>query len=388
MVVLTSRLSLRAYPWLADHAVHGVVLFPGTGFVELAVRGADAVGAGGLRELVVEAPLVIPERDSVQVQVVVNDDDTLGIYSRATDDDPWVRHATAVTGSGDDRRADFGSWPWPPVDASPVDVADFYQLTADSGFVYGPVFQGLRRVWRGDGEVFAEVVVPEGEVDRARKFGVHPALLDAALQAMAFVGLDPAPGGWLPFSFADVTLHAVGATVGRVRVVRTGPDSVGVELVDGDGDPVVSIGSLVLRPVSAGGPVAGVRAGTMLAVDWSSVVTLEDPAPGTDVVVFRAADDIALDGIASAGVVVLEAVGVAGGMPRSAHEVTGWVLAQVQRWLVDDRCVDGRLVVVTRGAVAVDPGEPVGDVAAAAVWGLVRSAQAEHPGRITLLDTD
>src|SRR4051794_19852779 len=45
-VVLTGRLSLGAQPWLADHGVAGVVVFPGAGFVELAVRAGDEVGCG------------------------------------------------------------------------------------------------------------------------------------------------------------------------------------------------------------------------------------------------------------------------------------------------------------------------------------------------------
>ncbi|MGV9271635.1 type I polyketide synthase, partial [Kitasatospora sp. NPDC003701] len=70
-VVLTGRLSLATHPWLADHTVLGSVLLPGTGFVELALRAADQVGCGVLEELTLEAPLVLPERGAVQLQVVV-----------------------------------------------------------------------------------------------------------------------------------------------------------------------------------------------------------------------------------------------------------------------------------------------------------------------------
>ncbi|MET7572871.1 type I polyketide synthase [Streptomyces sp. NPDC005492] len=381
-VVLTSRLSLRAQPWLGDHAVHGTVLFPGTGFVELAVRGADAVGAGGLRELIVEAPLVVPATGSVQVQVVVNDDGGLAVYARTTDDEPWTRHATAVL--GDASPAESAGWEWPPAGGSRVDVSDFYRLTADHGFVYGPAFQGLREVWAGPEEVYAEVAVGDDEVDRARKFGVHPALLDAALQASAFVGLEPVPAGRLPFSFSDVTLHAGGATATRVHLVRTGADSMRVELADTDGQLVLSIGSLVMRPVAVGAVAGGVRSGLVLGLDWSSVVALSEALPGGDVAVFGALDDVE----PGADVLVLEACGVAGDVVRSAHELTAWVLAQVQRWLEGERFAGSRLVVATRGAVETEPGETVTDLAAAAVWGLVRSAQAEHPGRITLLDVD
>ena len=69
--LLTGRLSLRAQPWLADHAVAGAVLLPGTAFVEMAVQAGDAAGCGRVEELALEAPLVLPAEGAVQVQVVV-----------------------------------------------------------------------------------------------------------------------------------------------------------------------------------------------------------------------------------------------------------------------------------------------------------------------------
>src|SRR5207302_1318986 len=60
------------------------------------------------------------------------------------------------------------------------------------------------------------------------------------------------------------------------------------------------------------------------------------------------------------------------------------VLGVVQEWLAGER--PERLVVVTSGAVAIQSGEPVADLAGAAVWGLVRSAQTENPGRLVLAD--
>ncbi|MFJ4659056.1 polyketide synthase dehydratase domain-containing protein, partial [Nocardia sp. NPDC088792] len=176
--VLTGRVSLRSAPWLADHVVHGVVLFPGTGFVELAIRAADAVGAGSVAELIIHAPLALPEHGQVQVQVVVTGD-SVEIYARSDDDQPWTRHAEAVLGvdamSSTEVRV--------PESSERVDVTTFYDVTADHGFVYGPAFRGLASVRHHDGDVFAEVRLPEKEGVRAARFGVHPALLDAVLQA-------------------------------------------------------------------------------------------------------------------------------------------------------------------------------------------------------------
>ncbi|QVI25378.1 polyketide synthase dehydratase domain-containing protein [Nocardia tengchongensis] len=106
-VMLTSRLSLASQPWLADHAVRGVVLFPGTGFVELALRAGEEVGCPVLRDLTLTTPLVLTAQTAVQLQVVVDDDGQGGrrvvVYSRDTDDPQaeWVTHAEGVLGRQD-----------------------------------------------------------------------------------------------------------------------------------------------------------------------------------------------------------------------------------------------------------------------------------------------
>ena len=128
---------------------------------------------------------------------------------------------------------------------------------AEQGLEYGPVFQGLRGVWRRGGEVFVEVALGEGEVGRAGLFGVHPALLDAALHGIG-VGLSGVEGEGreggvvgLPFSWGDVSLFAVGASVLRVCLAPVGGGGVSLVAVDEGGGLVVSVGSLVLREVSA-----------------------------------------------------------------------------------------------------------------------------------------
>ncbi|MBL7314870.1 hypothetical protein INQ24_27075, partial [Escherichia coli] len=83
--------------------------------------------------------------------------------------------------------------------------------------------------------------------------------------------------------------------------------------------------------------------------------------------------------------VVFESVPLAGDVVAGVYAATSSVLDVLQSWLTRDGA--GVLVVMTRGAVAL-PGEDVTDLAGAAVWGLVRSAQTEHPGRIVLVDSD
>jgi polyketide synthase 7 len=371
-VVLTGRLSMAADPWLADHAVAGVVLFPGAGFVELALRAGDEVGCSVVEELTLSAPLLLPAADGVRVQVVVGAPDGAGrravsMYSLgAQTGSEWTLHAAgALSAAAPAPAADLSVWP--PVGATPVDVADAYELLAGRGYEYGPAFRGLRAMWRLGNEVFAEVAVPEVAGVKAGGFGIHPVLVDAALHAMGVAGQQTET--MLPFSWQGVCLHAAGASRARVRIAPVGVGAVSVELADAAGLPILSVRELVVRPVSAAqlSVVTSPRAGGgLFEVVWTPVALQHN--------------DTAYDGVAvwqpgSA------ADGVVGSVYAAAHELLG----VLQSWLAGDG--PGVLVVQTREAVGL-AGEDVTDLAGAAVWGLVRSAQAENPGRVVLLDSD
>ncbi|TYC16101.1 type I polyketide synthase [Actinomadura syzygii] len=385
-VTLTGRLSVSAQPWLADHAVSGVVLFPGTGFVELAVRAGDHVGCGHVEELTLEAPLVLPEDGGASVQVVVGAAEepgggarSLEIYSRAGTDAPWVRHATGTLAAVATPQGP-GLEQWPPPGASEVDVTGLYEGLALAGLEYGPVFQGLTAAWRRDGEVFAEVALPE-EV-AADDFGLHPALLDAALHAVALSdAVTSGNGVLLPFAWTGVDLFASGAAKLRVRVTPSGPGVVALTVADGTGEPVASVASLALREITAGQLSAAAGSPfheSLFQLEWSPVPA----APSVPAVEWTDWDALAPDGDVP-GVVVLPVTG--GADPGSVRTAVNRVLAAARSWFDDDRFLGGRLVVVTSGAVSVD-GEDVTDLAGAAVWGLIRSAQSEDPGRIVLAD--
>ncbi|MFA1552044.1 polyketide synthase dehydratase domain-containing protein, partial [Actinomadura chokoriensis] len=431
--LLTGRLSLRSHPWLADHAVRGVVLVPGTAFVEVAVRAGDQVGCERVEELTLEAPLVLSERGGVQVQVVVGALDESGrrsvsVYSReeeAAEQEPWTRHAVGVLASRVSSEV-FEMGVWPPEGAAAVGVEGFYDQLAAAGFEYGPAFQGLQRAWRRGDEVFGEVELPEELVAEAGRFGVHPALLDAALHGMGLGSLlrSPSPDSGdqnlLPFAWSGVTVHASGASRLRVRLARVGQDAVSVTVADATGGPVASVDSLVLRPVSAQQLQAAGSAAqeSLFRVEWVTV--------GAAVAEVSAADRWAVLGggelgSALAGVpgnrlqtyadlaMLREAVAAGEPVPQvvmmplleeteretspeetpsRVRAVLSEALELMQSWLADDRFTASRLVIVTRGAVATGSQDRPVDLVHAPVWGLMRSAQSEHPGRFVLLDLD
>ncbi|WP_157574412.1 type I polyketide synthase [Nocardia jejuensis] len=408
-VVFTGRLSLAAHPWLADHAVAGVVLLPGAALVELASHVGTLVDRPRLAELVIETPLALAEAP-VDLRVVAapaaTGARTITVYSRiggpaASDDEAaqWIRHATAtVTEEPDLSPVEVDSSHWPPAGATAIALDHAYTGLAERGYEYGPAFRGLTALWTRDGEVFAEVTLPDSaRSDRAR-FAVHPAVLDAALHALLLGGLAPdtRPGAIaVPFSWESAALYPTGATTVRVRaaVTSSGPggEQITLTLTDPAGAPVAAVGALTLRTLSTDA-MALPRAEVLgYELNW---VPRAESVPGVVATWHSPPDDaetVTLDGRVTTVIRVAAEHRNAhsrDGSPRIAlpHQVRDLITeltVHLQRLLERDH----RLVFVTSHAVAVHPHDPI-DLSAAAAWGLLRTAQSENPDRILLVDTD
>ncbi|HXS47866.1 MAG TPA: SDR family NAD(P)-dependent oxidoreductase, partial [Solirubrobacterales bacterium] len=381
-LLFTGRLSLASHPWLADHALAGTVLLPGTAFVELALRAGEQVEAQTLEELALQAPLILPQQGAVALQVSVGGPDEEGrrevsIHSRPDGgEEGWSCHAQGLL-SPQATAAVASLEAWPPKGAEPLEVDYLYDRLAEAGFEYGPAFQGLTAAWRDAEAIYAEISLSEEQASDARRFGIHPALLDSALHT-AFLGSGPEgardrPLG-LPFAWSDVSLHATGATELRVRVEVKGEDGMSLVAADQGGAVVAEVGSLRLRPLDAAQlQGAGSRQDGLLGLRWQHVPLAEAAAS---------------EGVEAPEVVHVEPLlDPAAALPDAARASTGAVLELIQGWLRREPLPDSRLVLVTRGAVAAKEGESP-DLAVAPVWGLLRSAQSEHPGRFTLIDTD
>ncbi|SEF36329.1 Acyl transferase domain-containing protein [Amycolatopsis pretoriensis] len=388
-LLFSGRLSVGTHPWLADHVVGGSILFPGTGFVEMAIRAGDEAGCPRLEELTLEYPLVVPERSGIRVQFALGAPDgggtrTFSVHSRPEGDSAaWTRHAIGKLAKAG-KTGKFELSEWPPAGAEEVRLEGTYEELAADGLVYGPAFRGLVAAWKRDGEAFAEIQLPAAVSDVDR-YGIHPAVLDAALHTIGVSGAagdEPA----LPFAWEGVRLHAVGATTLRVHVRPVGSGAVSLDVADGAGAPVASVESLLLRPMSAVPQAVPAGGGdSLFRVAWERT-DLDAVAEVTDWTVLgpdafgltealgaKAAESVS----ETSGLVVLPAGGT-GDVHAELHRVLGLL----QDWLAGST---GSLIVVTRGAVAAEAGENP-DPAGAAVAGLVRSAQAEHPGRIALVD--
>ncbi|SDY87933.1 pimaricinolide synthase PimS1 [Amycolatopsis xylanica] len=359
-VVLTGRLGVDKQPWLADHSVMGSILVPGTAFVELAVRAGEQAGTPFIDELTLEAPLVLPEDGGLAVQVVVGSagsdgERSVAVYS--SDGDTWTRHAEGQLKPGG-AAPSFDLSEWPPAGATPLPVEGAYERLITRGYEYGPVFQGLQAAWKHGEDVYAEVALPDGT--SADGFGLHPALLDASMHADLLAEGDG--DTLLPFAWRGVSLHASGASGLRVRMSPSGKDSVSFAVADASGAPVLSVESLVSRAVSPEQLSRGGRTESLYRLEWTPLAAVAGSAPEHVVFTVESGSD------------VLEFL----------HANTNTILAKVQDWIAEDQAA--QLVFVTQGAVPV--GDTEIDLTQAPVWGLVRAAQEENPGRFVLVDTD
>ncbi|MFI0411702.1 SDR family NAD(P)-dependent oxidoreductase [Actinomadura sp. 3N508] len=415
----TARVSLETQPWLADHAVNGTPLLPGTAFVDLALHAGFAAGCPAVEELTLQSPLVFSGDESWDLHVTVGPATDEGRRDFAVHSRPqhgqsvWTTHAIGVLGPDD------GTVP-PPADSEDasekVDVASLYERLADQGYGYGPSFQNLRELHRDGSVLHARVQV--GADTALTGYGIHPALLDAALHALAANTADDndddnsAPS--LPFSWSGVRLHATSADTLHVRLTQTRPDTVTLHATDPTGQPVITIDELTLRvltgDIAPPAPVAP-AASDLFHLEWRLFSDSEaDPAMDAAFLGDAFTNDeptiyISLDQLAAAidqgmdapGEVIAlpslfdgECAHGTGGdcsCPQAVTAATETALALVQEWLASEHFEQSVLTLVTRHAHLVADDDQALRPAQAAVWGLVRSAQNEHPGRFRLLDS-
>ncbi len=412
--VFTGRLSLDRHPWLADHVVMGTVLVPATAFVELALHAGAHVGTAMIEELTIGAPLVLGDGRGATIQVTVADADPDGtrrltIYSRpdVPDGPPeWTEHATGTLAPSPDTAAAFDV-PWPDEYGDPLDVRETYERLAAAGYEYGPAFQGLRQLADDGDERVAELGLDEELADTAERYQLHPALADAALQTAMLGRLEAQTAGRpeVPVAFVGVRVHRPGASTVRARA---GADN-RVEAVDENGDPVLSIESVLMRAIdpSALG-AAGELGRDLYEVAWTELpvgsidataarVAVLGDGPVAEVLgagVDRYEDLAALEAAVDGGkpfpgrVVVGPIVPAADGpLADVVHDVSERGLDALQAWIASAQLPEAKLVLVTHRALAIGAADSP-DLTQAAIPGLVRSAETENPDRVALLDLD
>ncbi len=421
--LFTGRLSLQEHPWLKDHAVMDTMLLPATAFLELALAGAQQTGFECVRELILHAPLIFgDEQHAVQIQLTVSEPDErqrseLAIHSRPEtsseqpgESEQWTLHATGVLDteppSGQAEHASLLEQ-WPPPGAQALDSESLYDRLEAAGYHYGPAFQGLHAAWQREGELFAEVTLAEDQASQASSYHLHPALADAALHPLILQGLDTQQPQQpqIPFSLTGIHLHTHASTTLRIRITTQANGPARLLAFDRTGAPVFSIEELQTRPLDRHAlRTAKHHDENLYELQWTEI-QLPTPAPAptdhrfaiigepqlggseqhySDLATLIEAID---SGAAVPNIVVVEQAPYAGdrGHAHAARGAVQHAVDLLKLWLAEERLLDARLVLLTRGAVAVADEESP-DLVTASLWGLLRSAQAEHPDRLLLVD--
>jgi polyketide synthase 12 len=423
-VVFTDRWSLRTHDWLADHAVFGAVVVPATAYLDLALSVGDLVGCAAVEELSLAVPLILPSVGEVQVRVVVGAADETGrrsvdVYARPEENGRtvggWTRHATGNLSPSTSRTGDERSLAaWPPVAARRLDLDGLYESLAEQGFDYGPTFRGLREVWQHGDDLCVLATLPAtGDGSAGGGFALHPALIDSVLHAVAVGGVINVAGGqgWMPFSWSGVELIGQCGPSVRARITPAGDGLVSVTIADEHGRGIAQVAALTFRPAGAE-QLRSARGGheqSLFELRWRPLqpsgretdrgrwgvlgartgLASRLRAAGTTNVMFAESMDDFVAGTAPRHIVGCLDDVLAGPDPLTeVGTANTCVLGWVQRFLADERLAGSTLVILTRLALDTGGGENVESLPGASVWGLIRSAQAAHPGRFRLVDVD
>jgi acyl transferase domain-containing protein/acyl carrier protein len=421
ITLLSGVLDPKDQPWLSGHQVHGGAVFPGTGFLELALAAGRSAGAGEVKELTLVTPLRLPERAVTRVQVKlapgpIEGQQLLEIHAQSGQAEggaAWTQHAIGLL-AAEPTRHDADAFrdlsEWPVEGAEAVELGGLYQALRDCGLDYGNPFRGLRELWRDEQAMYALIDVPSGL--ELESYGIHPAMLDAALHCLASAGSEGPPKGPLvPYEWCAVRLYRRGARQLRVKVTleEEGQSRVArLVAVDGQGLPVLHVGALRLRRWSAEAPssLAAANPGELHRLAYAPIAVSErqvEPRGQDDAVVHAALGPGRLDSVLSTEgksfEELLARVEEGAPVPRrlwvdataqlsdgsdllaSAHRLLSHAQTCLQRWYRTPHTAACELVWVTRDALTTGPDECAADLVNGSVLGMIRALRAEHPER-------
>ncbi|MGR4884286.1 acyltransferase domain-containing protein [Streptomyces sp. LARHCF249] len=205
----------------SDHRIGGAAVLPGAGFAEMALAMCAQVRPGEepvLEEFAFREPLILPAQGVRRVQAVLEGSDgsdgeraQIRFFVREDDGPLCVAETRVLFGAAQD--------PGEPVDlaalagplAETLEGPAYYRALAACGLGYGPAFQGITGVSRGEGAALARIAPDPAALPADPGYRVHPSLLDSALQSAVAPLLGAAWG-------EGVTQCFVSESIGRLRV--------------------------------------------------------------------------------------------------------------------------------------------------------------------------
>lgn len=261
----TIRLSAQGFHQLQDHRVSGRIVFPGAATVDIFFAAAhDGLeGAWDIEELELPTPVIVPEQGEIEVQLVGHPElDGSVKFALAT---PEVEASRVHARARMRRQTSPGaqSVALDEIRARCLEMGDVGRHIAKMnavGLDYGPAFAPLRSVFVGRGEALAQLEAPEIVERESLQCFVHPGLLDAAFQLLAFTHGDASGTTWLPASIARVHARVTRGRVARWAWLRNTPSTVPDErradlmLLSEQGEVLVEVNGFRIRRVADARP--------------------------------------------------------------------------------------------------------------------------------------
>ena len=403
--------------WVQEHKVMDAVLMPGTAFIEAMRVAGNKVDddSWDVADVIILAPMILAEKQNIKQQVIVGarDGDTrpVQIYSAPEGSDDlqeWQLHAECklvlTAGIPDEKTA------LPPAGAEKMDVASLYSDLDDLGYGYGPTFQGIIEGYHVGTEVWAKVTLPESAEGSAIRYGLHPALLDAAMHSLLLtqrLRAEESDDVFVPFEAGRLTVAKEGLSQLWVRVASfelgEGEFWASLDLFDMDGSKVGHMERLHARRIDRAALRKMTAAGTsryQFSLEWQKL-DVDGLAPqGTWGILNCGEVDWSEDvrtALEQDGLMALDILGLdeaqfldgliclwdgeegsleEGNAIARIHEISHRALEQLHA--VTEFGIATPIIWMTRNAVGTSNDDPVKGIDAAALWGLARVARNEY----------
>ncbi len=355
--IFEADLNLQSVPFLADHRIRGRVVLPAAAYLE-ALRAASAATLGCeaivLEDVVIGEPLALADDERRTMQVAAmpagSDEAALRVFSAGpAGGEAWRLHATARA------RAAAPAATVRVDDMAHVRCAEgtapehLYRAMSERGLDLGPAFRGVEALRCGPLEAMGRLVATEEVRANADRYGVHPALLDAALQVLGAAlpdaaGTTASRDTYLPIGIDRVAFHRCpggGRLISHVSLhpfSDPSPETLAgdVRLADETGAVLVEILGLRLKRLRPDALTSGDEIdGWLYQVEWERRELDRGGGAPADGLAdrFRAG---AQDGIGSPGIhpglarydeLLPELAAAAGGWVARAMRALGWTPA-------------------------------------------------------------
>ena len=202
--------------YLNDHRLQNVVVFPGAGYIEMALAAAKEIFDKenyALEDIEFKKALFLPNKNNAQVlQLIYQPKEAVFcIYSRSNNgNQSWTLHSTGIIRERKDETELS-----PIVIDKKIQTRCIEEISGKDCYIeferkklnYGPCFQGIDRLWRGSREAIGQIHIPEPLKKDIDDYLLHPAVLDSCIQVLvSILPSNKIGGNYLPVNVKRVRI--------------------------------------------------------------------------------------------------------------------------------------------------------------------------------------